>query len=146
MQRLRTASLEGRLTSDELEERVGLAYASLTYGELDALLADLPAPSQLPVTAPHTAIARRRAHKLTWVAGGTAFVLVLGGMATIVHTGGVLTAHAEHAVGGPTIVHAFGLLDAARAFGAAVVGVTLLLVLLSAVAWVLSRPWAAGDA
>lgn len=33
---------EGRLSADELEERLETLYAARTYGELDALLADVP--------------------------------------------------------------------------------------------------------
>jgi len=33
---------EGRLSGDELEQRLEALYAARTYGELDALLADLP--------------------------------------------------------------------------------------------------------
>lgn len=40
--RLRQATTEGRLTVAELEERLERLYGSRTYGELDALLADLP--------------------------------------------------------------------------------------------------------
>jgi hypothetical protein len=40
---LRAGFAEGRLTEDELGERVAQAYASRTYGELWALIADLPA-------------------------------------------------------------------------------------------------------
>jgi DUF1707 SHOCT-like domain len=40
--RLRVAGGEGRLTLEELAERVGLADAARTRGELDALTADLP--------------------------------------------------------------------------------------------------------
>jgi hypothetical protein len=39
---LREHMLAGRLTPDELEERLGRAYAATTRGELDALKADLP--------------------------------------------------------------------------------------------------------
>jgi hypothetical protein len=42
--RLRDAAGEGRLLTEELEERLGLVFAARTYGELDAVLADLPAP------------------------------------------------------------------------------------------------------
>ena len=41
-ERLRHATAEGRLTADELEERLEAVFAALTYGELDALVADLP--------------------------------------------------------------------------------------------------------
>jgi hypothetical protein len=39
---LRAAFTEGRLTQDELDDRVARAYAARTYGELWALIADLP--------------------------------------------------------------------------------------------------------
>ena len=42
-ERLRHAATEGRLLPDELDERLGAAFAARTYGELDVLLADLPA-------------------------------------------------------------------------------------------------------
>jgi Domain of unknown function (DUF1707) len=47
---LRAGFAEGRLTQDELGERVAQAYASRTYGELWALTADLPA-GPFPVSA-----------------------------------------------------------------------------------------------
>jgi hypothetical protein len=39
---LRAAFTEGRLNQDELDDRVARAYAARTYGELWALIADLP--------------------------------------------------------------------------------------------------------
>ena len=39
---LREACGEGRLSVPELEERLELAYAARTLGQLDALVADLP--------------------------------------------------------------------------------------------------------
>ena len=47
---LRAGFTEGRLTQDELDERVAQAYAARTYGQLWALTADLPIGA-LPV--PH---------------------------------------------------------------------------------------------
>ena len=41
-ERLRHATAEGRLSAEELEERLGAVFAAKTYGELDALVADLP--------------------------------------------------------------------------------------------------------
>src|SRR5918996_195072 len=41
--RLRQASVEGRLEPDELEDRLHSAFRARTYGELDRLLTDLPA-------------------------------------------------------------------------------------------------------
>jgi len=42
--RLRHAAGEGRLLTEELEERLGAVFSSRTYGELDAVVFDLPAP------------------------------------------------------------------------------------------------------
>ncbi len=41
-ERLRQATAEGRLLAEELEERLSRALRARTYGELDALVADLP--------------------------------------------------------------------------------------------------------
>jgi uncharacterized RDD family membrane protein YckC len=43
--RLRAAAAEGRLSSDELDDRLHAAFVSQTYGELETVLADLPLPS-----------------------------------------------------------------------------------------------------
>jgi Flp pilus assembly protein TadB len=40
--RLRHATAEGRLLAEELEERLGDVFSARTYGELDAVVADLP--------------------------------------------------------------------------------------------------------
>ncbi len=48
-ERLRRATGDGRLFSHELEERLAAALRARTYGELDAVVADLPgagAPSR----------------------------------------------------------------------------------------------------
>lgn len=57
-ERLRTASVHGRITMDELEERLDAVYAAKTYGELVPITADLPVedpqpnlPSLLPSSA-----------------------------------------------------------------------------------------------
>jgi hypothetical protein len=41
-ERLRRAAHEGRLSTDELDDRLGAALKAKTYGELDDLMADLP--------------------------------------------------------------------------------------------------------
>ena len=41
-ERLRHATAEGRLLAEELEERLEQTFAARTYGELDAVVADLP--------------------------------------------------------------------------------------------------------
>jgi hypothetical protein len=55
--RLREALDEGRLTLDELDERLREVYAARTFGDLDRVVADLPAPrppeqSQLAPVSP----------------------------------------------------------------------------------------------
>jgi hypothetical protein len=46
VERLRTAGAEGRLTVEELAERIDAAYAAQTRAELEPLLADLPATTE----------------------------------------------------------------------------------------------------
>ena len=47
---LQAAFVQGRLTADELDERVGRALAARTYADLAALTIDLPAdPDRAPV-------------------------------------------------------------------------------------------------
>ncbi len=51
---LRAGFTEGRLTQDELDDRVAHAYAARTYGDLWALTADLPAgPLPCPPGLPY---------------------------------------------------------------------------------------------
>ena len=46
---LRVAAAEGRIDFEELDDRLGQAYSAKTYGQLRALVADLPAqPALLP--------------------------------------------------------------------------------------------------
>jgi hypothetical protein len=42
LERLRRAHVEGRLDDAEFDERITATFAARTYGELDALTADLP--------------------------------------------------------------------------------------------------------
>src|SRR5487761_1836985 len=50
---LQAAFVQGRLTTDELDERVGQALAARTYADLAALTADLPAgPERAPAPVP----------------------------------------------------------------------------------------------
>ncbi|HEX2317625.1 MAG TPA: DUF1707 domain-containing protein [Streptosporangiaceae bacterium] len=48
---LRVAAGDGRLTSEELDERVEIAFSARTYGELAALTSDLPASGEAIVPA-----------------------------------------------------------------------------------------------
>ncbi len=42
-ERLHHATVEGRLLTEELDERLAVVFSARTYGELDPLVADLPA-------------------------------------------------------------------------------------------------------
>ena len=50
--RLRDHFAEGRLTEDELDERVSTALSAKTFGELRPLTADLPGPVPVPPPMP----------------------------------------------------------------------------------------------
>jgi hypothetical protein len=67
--RLRDAAAEGRVTPEELEQRLGLAFSARTQGELDALVADLPTPR--PRSSRR---ARRRPERVAFVS--TALLLI----------------------------------------------------------------------
>lgn len=49
---LSVAAGDGRITPEELDERVGAALTARTYGELAALISDLPVAPQSPAGAP----------------------------------------------------------------------------------------------
>jgi hypothetical protein len=51
-ERLRTAAGQGRISLDELEERLDAAYAAKTYGELVPITADLPLEDAHPEAGP----------------------------------------------------------------------------------------------
>jgi pilus assembly protein TadC len=61
-ERLREATAEGRLLAEELEQRLASALRARTYGELDAVVADLPATHRtarpaIPLLKPAVALA-----------------------------------------------------------------------------------------
>jgi hypothetical protein len=77
--RLRDAHVEGRLPTDEFQNRLDAAYAAATYGDLEALTRDLPAfrrprateeapTSVSPPRAPAPVAARRgdRVMRVLW--------------------------------------------------------------------------------
>jgi hypothetical protein len=64
---LRDGAAEGRLTFDELAQRVEQAYGATTAGELDLLLADLPAVA--PATTP--GLPKRRRWNVAVMGGST---------------------------------------------------------------------------
>ncbi len=73
-ERLRAAGAEGRLTVEELEQRVSVALAARTRPELEALLADLGETGGLdvPAAGDQAALARRPQTRMTIsIMGGT---------------------------------------------------------------------------
>lgn len=73
---LREHAGAGRLTSEELEDRIGEAYRASTRADLDALRADLPVSS----TSVKLALSKRRSHlrrRLVQEAGGSLVVALL---------------------------------------------------------------------
>ena len=50
--RLREHFAEGRLTSDELDERITAALSAKTFGDLRRVMADLPEPGRAPGSRP----------------------------------------------------------------------------------------------
>jgi hypothetical protein len=58
---LREAAGDGRLTMDELDERLDAVYAAKTYAELEPITHDLPAAGAAPAPAPSRSAPRDRA-------------------------------------------------------------------------------------
>ena len=80
---LKVAFVQGRLSKDELDARMGQTFAARTYGELAELTADLPAGQTVapPLRPPVQVRARRPVNKtVIWGASGTItpVMLVLG--------------------------------------------------------------------
>lgn len=87
---LRGHMLDGRLDSDELDERVDLAWKARTYGDLDAILADLPSePEAAPPVAdvPPTFVVRSAEKS----AGSSALTLGSIGLGLLVLSFGVFS-------------------------------------------------------
>ena len=56
---LREHAAQGRLTVDELDERLARVYAARTHGELAPVVADLPAPASPQIKVPGAFMSRR---------------------------------------------------------------------------------------
>jgi Flp pilus assembly protein TadB len=79
---LREHALLGRLSDDELEERIGLAYASVTVGDLERLIADLPrsgrpAASRPPAPRQRRPVAHRNGLPIVALVGVVAVAIAL---------------------------------------------------------------------
>lgn len=64
--RLREHFAEGRLSSDELDERITAALSAKTFGDLRPILADLPDPAPGPLQAPQSAPWAYRHGAVAW--------------------------------------------------------------------------------
>jgi hypothetical protein len=69
-ERLRTAAAEGRISAEELEERLEVALTARTYAELERLVGDLPA------ARPPAPRRRRSAELQTFVATSVLLVAI----------------------------------------------------------------------
>jgi len=76
---LKVAYVQGRLTEEELEARVGQAFAARTHADLAAITADIPAG---PAAVPSARMPDRV------VAGGTAAIIAAGALGGAVLIGG----------------------------------------------------------
>jgi hypothetical protein len=69
----------GRLTVPEYEDRLARAYAAKTYGELEQLVADLPAPvpARRETPAPATSVGTWHGDTTSWRSWATTSLIVL---------------------------------------------------------------------
>jgi hypothetical protein len=126
---------EGRLAAEELEQRLGALFASRTYGELERLVRDLPAPPEPPPPA-HSRVPAR-------VGGLAAFTLMLAvfGMAA----GGRGGAYATARFAGPH-PHYFGPPPFVTVAAAMLVVVAVGLALCAGAGWLYSQATPTSDA
>jgi hypothetical protein len=80
---LREHFAAGRLSEEELSERLEKVYGASTFAELERVRADLPDPRPLPVPAGRRELARRRIYQ----DAGAVLILDVGCVAVWVATG-----------------------------------------------------------
>jgi len=97
---LRAAFTEGRLTQDELDDRVARAYTARTYGDLWALVADLPAgplpyPGGVPYQQASPAVPPSAEPDTSWHSAAALVItaLVIFTLAALITA--IATAHAQ---------------------------------------------------
>jgi hypothetical protein len=69
-ERLRDATVEGRIVPDELDQRLGAALSARTYGELAPLVSDLPGARVAPPGEARTSLHAAAALALTMLLAG----------------------------------------------------------------------------
>jgi hypothetical protein len=96
---LKDAFVQGRLTKDEFDSRVGHALASRTYADLSALTADLPAGTPAPRLPRPPVPARTRRPQNTTVKNGARVIAAATVLTGSVWAGAVLSGADSPAVG-----------------------------------------------
>ena len=91
---LRQAAGDGRITFDELDQRLDAAYAARTYGDLTEVTADLPAPGQPTPGALATAPGTFPAARIGGEPGSGVSIAILSG----VDRGGTWVVPPRHSV------------------------------------------------
>ncbi len=91
---LRQAAGDGRITFDELDQRLEATYAARTYGDLGEVTADLPAPGEQRPGALATAPGTFPAARIGGEPGSGVSIAILGG----VDRGGVWVVPPRHSV------------------------------------------------
>jgi len=77
---LRTAAGDGRITFDELDERLSAAYAARTYGDLAQVTADLPGPGLQPPSAVAPAPGTFPATRIGGAGGPSVSIAIMSGV------------------------------------------------------------------
>jgi hypothetical protein len=83
VERLRTAGMEGRLDSDELEERIESAYAARWVSELDALTLDVTPPAARLDPTPIVYVRKERRPNALAIASIVLGVLWMGWLGSV---------------------------------------------------------------
>jgi Domain of unknown function (DUF1707) len=135
---LREATVEGRITGQELEERLESLFASRTYGELDALLADLPVNRSDDSPRVRSGRSGGAVAAATLVLTTLGMLALVGGHSAVVVVGPRVR---EWRNAGPTFTDA----HQAMAVAASMVGVFAVLVVCAGIAWVATRRSGSSD-
>jgi Domain of unknown function (DUF1707) len=92
---IRAGFAEGRLSQDELDDRVGQAYSARTYGELWALTADLPAGPFAPTHGPVAVLPEKAPRPASWRPAAALIItaLVIFALAALITA--IVTQHAQ---------------------------------------------------
>ncbi|WP_245650011.1 DUF1707 SHOCT-like domain-containing protein [Millisia brevis] len=77
---LQTAMAEGRITADELSERLGIVYQAKTLGELEPVTRDLPAHRPLVTEVPRSAVAPQPQHMPAGTYTSSSAIAIMSGV------------------------------------------------------------------